>query len=148
YARPGDEARHNLGYWRGHDYLGLGCAAYGTVSGSASRQPASWALRYRNLTDPSRYMRAALAGGDEVESEEALSPETRLRERIMLGLRLREGFDCKDVTSDLGTEVWTDARRDAARHLVSQGKLEIQGDQLRIPRNAWVLADGIAAELF
>src|SRR5690606_8979709 len=31
YARPGDESRHNVGYWRGRDYLGLGCAAYGTI---------------------------------------------------------------------------------------------------------------------
>ena len=29
YARPGHEARHNLGYWHGAPYLGLGCAAYG-----------------------------------------------------------------------------------------------------------------------
>lgn len=148
YARPGEEARHNLGYWRGHDYLGLGCAAYGTLSGSASRQPASWALRYRNLTDPSRYIRAALAGVNDVESEEALSPETRLRERIMLGLRLRAGFDRKEAASDLGEQVWTDAHHDAAKRLVARGKLEMQGDRLRIPKSAWVLADGIAAELF
>jgi putative oxygen-independent coproporphyrinogen III oxidase len=148
YARPGDEARHNLGYWRGHDYLGLGCAAFGTISGGASGQPRGWALRYRNMTDPSRYMRAALAKEADVESEEALSPETRLRERIMLGLRLKSGFDLADAVSDLGGEVWTDARRAAAARLVAREKLDVQGDRVRIPRDAWVLADGIAAELF
>ncbi len=148
YARPGDEARHNLGYWRGHDYLGLGCAAFGTVSGSSSGQPASWALRYRNLIDPARYIRAALAGDADIESEEALSPDTRLRERIMLGLRLRSGFDLADAATDLGEQVWTDARRNAAKRLEARGKLDVQGSRLRIPRDAWVLADGIAAELF
>jgi len=148
YARPGDEARHNLGYWRGHDYLGLGCAAFGTLSGSTSGQPASWALRYRNLIDPARYMRAALAGQLDIESEEALSPDTRLRERIMLGLRLRNGFDLADAATDLGEQVWTDARRKAATRLEARGKLDVQGSRLRIPRDAWVLADGIAAELF
>jgi len=148
YARPGDEARHNLGYWRGHDYLGLGCAAFGTISGGTSGQPRAWAQRYRNLTDPARYMRAALAKETEVESEEALSPDTRLRERIMLGLRLRSGFDLAEAASELGEEVWPDARRQAAARLVARGKLEVDGDRLRIPRKTWVLADGIAAELF
>jgi putative oxygen-independent coproporphyrinogen III oxidase len=148
YARPGDEARHNLGYWRGHDYLGLGCAAFGTVSGAASGQPESWALRYRNLIDPSRYIRAALAGEGDIESEEALSPDTRLRERIMLGLRLRSGFDLADAATELGEPVWTDARRDAATRLVARGKLDVHENRLRIPRATWVLADGIAAELF
>lgn len=148
YAKPGDEARHNLGYWRGHDYLGLGCAAFGTVSGPGSKQSSSWALRYRNTTDPMRYMRAALTGAHDVESEEALSPETRLRERIMLGLRLRAGFDLNEAASDLNEVVWTNQRRVAAKQLVERGKLEVNGDRLRIPQQAWVLADGIAAELF
>lgn len=148
YARPGHEARHNLGYWRGHDYLGLGCAAFGTISGKASGQRASWALRYRNLIDPSRYMRAALDRAVDVESEEALAPETRLRERIMLGLRLRSGFDLEEAASDLGQPVWTDARRKAADQLSARGKLEVHENRLRIPKQAWVLADGIAAELF
>ncbi len=59
YARPGAEARHNLGYWRGVDYLGLGCAAFGTLStgdGSAVR----YAQRHR-----SRALRRGLARGRE-----------------------------------------------------------------------------------
>lgn len=148
YARSGHEARHNLGYWRGHDYLGLGCAAFGTISGRASGQPTSWALRYRNLIDPSRYMRAALDGLGDVDNEEPLSPVTRLRERIMLGLRLRDGFDLAEAVSDLGEPVWTDARRKAVDVLSARGRLEVEGTRLRIPKRAWVLADGIAAELF
>src|SRR5205823_8559402 len=48
YAREGEEARHNLGYWRGEEYLGLGCAAYGRVGG----------VRWRNVVEPARYMHA------------------------------------------------------------------------------------------
>src|SRR5690606_38939046 len=43
FAASGEEARHNLAYWRGDDYLGLGCAAYGTISTGGGR-----AERYRN----------------------------------------------------------------------------------------------------
>jgi oxygen-independent coproporphyrinogen-3 oxidase len=143
YARPGDEARHNLGYWRGHDYLGLGCAAFGTLSG-----PDGAAVRYRNGTDPARYMRSVLSGELAVESEEPLDGETRLRERIMLGLRLREGFDLEEAAAALGVPAWTEARRSAAERLQARGKLVIEGGHVRVPRDAWVLADGIAAELF
>ncbi|MDI1449702.1 radical SAM family heme chaperone HemW [Polyangium sp. 6x1] len=148
YAREGHEARHNLGYWRGHDYVGLGCAAFGTVSGRGAGVSAGFALRYRNAIDPARYMRAALAGEAEVESEEPLDPETRLRERIMLGLRLREGFDLERSAAEVGAEAWTPSRKQAAERLVKRGKLTIEGGTIRVPRDAWVLADGIAAELF
>jgi putative oxygen-independent coproporphyrinogen III oxidase len=147
YARRGDEARHNLGYWRGQDYLGLGCAAFGTVSGLDAERPA-WARRYRNATDPARYEKAALAGEVEIESEEDLCPETRLRERIMLGLRLREGLDLGRAAGELGLETWSEPRKKAAEKLRAQGKLEIDGSWIHVPRRAWVLADGIAAELF
>jgi coproporphyrinogen III oxidase-like Fe-S oxidoreductase len=65
-----------------------------------------------------------------------------------LGLRLRSGLDLAEATEDLGQPVWTDARRKAAQQLEARGKLEVQENRLRIPKQAWVLADGIAAELF
>ncbi len=145
YARPGDEARHNLGYWRGTDYLGLGCAAFGTIGDAAGH-----AVRYRNLPDPARYAKAALGGGLAalVESEEPLDPETRLRERIMLGLRLRDGFDLEGSARELGIAAWTDERRRAADKLVARGDLTVEGGHLRLSPRARVYADGITAALF
>jgi oxygen-independent coproporphyrinogen-3 oxidase len=154
YARPGEEARHNLGYWRGVDYLGLGCAAFGTVSASGpgsqagSGPGAAAAIRYRNLPSPERYVAAAAGGGPLVESEEPLDPETRLRERIMLGLRLREGLDLEEAAAALGVLAWTPERRRAAERQERAGRLRVEGGRLSIPRAAWLLADGIAASLF
>jgi oxygen-independent coproporphyrinogen-3 oxidase len=72
--------RHNLGVWRGHDYLGLGVGAVSTVAGR----------RWRNAPSLPRYL-AALAAGTRPEREvEPLSPGVRESERIMLGLRLDE----------------------------------------------------------
>ncbi len=145
YARPGHEARHNLGYWRGTDYLGLGCAAFGTIGDAAGH-----AVRYRNLPDPARYAKAALGGGLAalVESEEPLDPETRLRERIMLGLRLRDGFNLEGSARELGIAAWTDDRRRAADKLVARGDLTVEGGHLRLSPRARVYADGITAALF
>ncbi len=145
YARPGDEAQHNLGYWRGTDYLGLGCAAYGTIGDAAGH-----AVRYRNVPDPVRYAKAAVSGGlaAVVESEEPLDPETRLRERIMLGLRLRDGFDLEGAARELGIAPWTSERRRAAERLIARGDLTLEGGHVRLSPRARVYADGITAALF
>ena len=141
YARPGQEARHNLGYWRGRDYLGLGCAAFGTLSDGTG------ARRYRNLVDPQRYTKAALGGGDLVESEEALDPEARLRERIMLGLRLAAGLDLDEAVADLGVPAWSASAVGRPTGCTPQGASRSPATAL-VPARARVFTDGIAAALF
>lgn len=148
YGRPGDESRHNLGYWRGLAYLGLGCAAVGAVP-DGSRY-----VRYRNLPLPDRYQRvmlddrADLLAQPSVDAIEELDGVARLRERIMLGLRLAEGLDLAAAARDVGAVAWTEDRQRAAARLVARGRLVREGDVLRVPRDAWVFADGTAAELF
>ena len=143
YAKPGQEARHNLGYWRGDDYLGLGCAAFGTLSTEGGA-----AVRYRNHRDPIRWA-AAARSGDELESErEELDAETRLRERIMLGLRLADGLDLDRAAGTLGVEAWPPSRRRAADKLLSRGRLEMESGRVRVPARARIWTDGVAAELF
>jgi oxygen-independent coproporphyrinogen-3 oxidase len=154
YARPGHEARHNVGYWQGDEYLGLGCAAYGFVR-SRDGDARGRGVRYRNAPLPERYVEAtrqpagATASADAVsESREALDGETLLRERIMLGLRMREGVDLAACGTELGIAVWTAERTRAAERLVAKGRLERDGDRVRIPRAAWLWTDDTAARLF
>jgi oxygen-independent coproporphyrinogen-3 oxidase len=143
FAHAGHEARHNLGYWRGHDYVGLGCGAVGTVVTEGGA-----ALRTKNLRDPARYVAAATSGAELEEDRETLDPETRLRERIMLGLRLLEGVDLAAAEADLGVTAWTPARRRTAERLVARGRLQVDDKRLFVPRAARVWTDGIAADLF
>jgi oxygen-independent coproporphyrinogen-3 oxidase len=142
YAKPGAEARHNLRYWQGHEYLGLGCAAVGTLAGGTH------ATRYKNARDPRQYMRLATEGAATEAEVEALDPETRLRERIMLGLRLTDGFDIAQAASDLGIDPLGPDRRRAIDKLVRRRALEVEGTRLRVASGARHLTDGIAAELF
>ena len=86
-------------------------------------------------------------GTIEVERED-LDPETRLRERIMLGLRLAEGLDLDDAAASLGVPAWTRERRRTAERLAGQGKLAMEGGRLRVPPGARIWTDGIAAALF
>ena len=153
YARPNAESRHNLGYWRGAPYLGLGCAAYGFARFDGS------AVRYRNAANPARYVdgtRAMVAGPPNLDdgvtdTVEPLDAETLLRERIMLGLRLMDGIDLDRAGEELGlakAAVWTDSRRRALDRLVREGGVAIEGGRLRIPSRRRLGTDGIAARLF
>jgi oxygen-independent coproporphyrinogen III oxidase len=75
FALPGRECRHNLGYWRGEDYLGIGASAVSTIGLERRTNPAT--------------VTAYLAG--DAPAVEALTPHTRLWEKAMLGLRTAEG---------------------------------------------------------
>ena len=75
FCRDGKRAEHNLGYWLGRDYLGLGVGAVSTLGGE----------RRRNTPKLARYL-----AGDYDRELEQIDAETRARERVMLGLRLDE----------------------------------------------------------
>jgi oxygen-independent coproporphyrinogen III oxidase len=87
FCLPAREARHNLGYWLGRDYLGVGIGAVSTVAGR----------RRRNAPGLARYV-AGLANGSAPPHEvELLDTATCLRERLMLGLRLDRPLALADV---------------------------------------------------
>ncbi len=160
YARPGEEARHNLGYWRGDEYLGLGCAAYGFARldagddvGDGAAAPSARGERWRNAAIPERYVEATRspspARRDAVsESTEHLDAPTLLRERLMLGLRVAEGVNLDDAARELGTEGWTPERERAAAWLEGRSRIVREGSRVRIPRDAWLWTDDTAARLF
>jgi oxygen-independent coproporphyrinogen III oxidase len=116
FSKPGKECRHNLIYWRGQDYLGLGVGAVGCAGGT----------RWENHKNLGPYYKDIRAGRLPRSSEEVLDGPTRKFERLMLGLRLREGFSWA-MEED---PAWL-AQRSL---LASQGRLEeIRPDVWRIP---------------
>ena len=153
YAVPGEEARHNLAYWRGDEYLGLGCAAFGFVHDESRR---GHGVRWRNAIEPKRYVEATRAMRADVLGEgdgvsmfaEALDPQALLRERIMLGLRLAEGVDLARASADLGIDPFTPERLRAIDRLTERGRITRTGDVFTIPRAAWLFTDDIASRLF
>ncbi len=153
HAVPGHRSIHNAGYWMGHEYLGLGTGAAGMLD-----VPQTGPIRYRNVPHPQRYLDAVAAAAQEspgapswsgiAEECETLDPVTRLRERIMLGLRLAEGLDLVQAAAACGATAWTAERRKSVQLLEQQGRLVCEGDRLRIPKHAWRWADATSAALF
>ncbi len=149
FAKLGHHALHNLGYWRGADYLGLGAGAWGTVETRTGK------LRYRNTPSIERYLDSSLPftsiAQDHqrglVQELEPIDAETALAERLLLGLRLSEGVDLGRAGRELGIDPWTRERERAIEGLVSRGLLSRKGDWLGIPAGQWLLADGTIAAL-
>ncbi|HEY5373838.1 MAG TPA: radical SAM family heme chaperone HemW [Polyangiaceae bacterium] len=149
YAKSGARSRHNVGYWVGRDYLGLGCGAWGTLNSGGQR------VRYRNTPSPERYLASAQSFananlsqvGPLVANYEPIPPETALAERIMLGLRLADGVDLERAAEELGATLWTPERARARDRLLTQGKLRVEDGRTLIPKQHWLFADGIIAGL-
>jgi putative oxygen-independent coproporphyrinogen III oxidase len=140
YAAPGEQSRHNVHYWRGGSYLGLGAAAVGCLGDGAR------ARRYRNHPDAARYM--ARAASPEVEVfEEALDAQAQIREALMLGLRMEEGVDLEQLTRRVGVDPRR-GREPALSRRSARGDVVLDGARLSVPRERWLLLDGIVADLF
>jgi oxygen-independent coproporphyrinogen-3 oxidase len=126
FARPDFECHHNLIYWRQQDYLGLGVGAVGCVAGQR------WE-NHKNLLD---YTRDLSRGKLPRAATEMLDDRTRRFERLMLGLRLREGL----LWGEEANEVWRTHRATlAARELLE----EIHPGHWRIPDSAVAVTNQI-----
>ncbi|MBI5598697.1 MAG: radical SAM family heme chaperone HemW [Deltaproteobacteria bacterium] len=86
FALDGFECRHNMRYWLGKDYIGLGAGAHSYLGLSGQ------GLRWWNEPSPGRYMEMAGKGLSPSAGSETLKVEEEATERIMLGLRLKEGI--------------------------------------------------------
>jgi oxygen-independent coproporphyrinogen-3 oxidase len=84
-------AQHNLGYWHGSDYLGIGVGAVSTVAGE----------RRTNAPSVARYLASSAAGSPPQRAIEPLDDTTLVEERLMLGLRLDEGVELAAVAAAL-----------------------------------------------
>jgi oxygen-independent coproporphyrinogen-3 oxidase len=87
-------ARHNLAYWLGRDYLGVGVGAVSTVAG----------LRWTNRPGLPAYLASLARGVEPPRETEVLDADTLRRERIMLGLRLDEGLPVDGLESAVDLE--------------------------------------------
>jgi oxygen-independent coproporphyrinogen-3 oxidase len=129
HARPGEESRHNLAYWRYADYLGVGPGAHGRRGGHATfraRKPENWLTRID-------------AHGHGIEHEEPLDAATRATEALLMGLRLEEGV-ARDRIARAVDE-------GAVRRLAGLGLIEQDESRLRVLPRGMLLLDAILREI-
>ncbi len=127
-------SRHNLAYWLGRDYLGLGIGAVSTVAGR----------RWRNTPRLPAYLEA-LARGERPERElEELGQDVRRRERLMLGLRLDEPLAFERIADVVDPVALGRLER---LGLLVRPTGEDGGDALTLTKRGRLLGGGVTAEL-
>ena len=136
FARMGFQCRHNMGYWEGEDYLGLGPSATSTIAGRRWTNPASqkaWDVRIRE--------------GSLGQDVEELTPQTRVLELLMLRLRTARGLRVKAYREMTGRDFVRDHQR-LVQALHENGLIRIRNGYLRLTRRGMLVSNSILSNLF
>ena len=138
HARKGAECQHNLVYWRGEEYAGIGPGAHGRldINGSrhatmAEKRPEAWLMRVE-------------ANGHGVITNDVLNSAERADEFLLMGLRLVEGIDPRRYAALAGRPL--NPRRIAL--LREEGAIVVDGDgRLRVTQAGFPVLDAVVADL-
>jgi oxygen-independent coproporphyrinogen-3 oxidase len=138
HARIGAECQHNLVYWRGDEYAGIGPGAHGRLDVDGGRYATATEKR------PEAWLMRVEAKGHGVVSDERLNSEERADEFLLMGLRLAEGIDPKRYASLSGRAL--DPNRIAI--LRDEGAIIVEADgRLRVTKDGFPVLDAVVADL-
>lgn len=135
YAASGEECRHNLVYWTGGNYLGLGPSAASHIEG--------W--RWRNRPHLGEWEQAVAAGTLPAMDLEHLSPSRRAGELAMLQLRLTRGLHFGDFAARTGSDA-ADLFAEPIERLSRLGLVEVDNTAVRLTDSGLNVADAVSAE--
>jgi putative oxygen-independent coproporphyrinogen III oxidase len=136
YACEGQESRHNLTYWRYQDYVGIGPGAHGRLT-----LPDGQKVATRTHKSPDKWMADVFGKGHGARPYEYLSAHDQMQEKLMMGLRLREGIDfasLREGNAEMGEGI---------KFLVQNNFLKIENGRLFVPQDKWPILDSILAKL-
>lgn len=128
WSLPGHACRHNLAYWRGDDWWGIGPGAHSHIGG----------VRWWNRRHPRDYTAALAAGISPAQGREFLSAEQRRIERVLLELRLSEGLELAVLTS---------IEQSRVPRFVADGLATVEAGVLRLTPAGRLLADAVIRDL-
>jgi putative oxygen-independent coproporphyrinogen III oxidase len=138
HARPGAECRHNLVYWRGDEYAGIGPGAHGRLDIGGIRHATATEKR------PEAWLMRVEASGHGATTDELLNSEERADEFLLMGLRLAEGIDPDRYAALAGRPL--DPKRIAL--LREEGAITVDADgRLRVTQAGFPVLDAVVADL-
>jgi putative oxygen-independent coproporphyrinogen III oxidase len=138
HARPGGECRHNLVYWRAHEYAGIGPGAHGRLDIDGDRHATATEKR------PETWLNRVESDGHGLVTDDILTGEERGDEFLLMGLRLAEGIDVAHYTAIAGRTL--DPVRIAM--LREHGLIETTPEgRLRVTLPGFPVLDAVVADL-
>jgi oxygen-independent coproporphyrinogen-3 oxidase len=137
HARPGAECRHNLLYWQGDDFLGIGPGAHGRLTDDQGRT-----TTHRRHRAPEIWRGRVLERGEGTADGGILSDEDRVTELVMMGLRLSEGLSLKKFPGLMGQ-----LDKDGLAEMIDEGFLERDDAFLRATSKGRLLLNSVIGKI-
>jgi putative oxygen-independent coproporphyrinogen III oxidase len=137
HARPGEESRHNLAYWRYHDYAGIGPGAHGRRGGVAT-------VRHKK---PENFLAAVARQDDGIAEARALAINDQAAEALLMGLRLVEGADLAALSARLGLPRAGLVDEAALDRLRGLGLMWVKGSRIGVAPAGRSVLDALLAEV-
>lgn len=136
FAKPGRESRHNGVYWQAGNYIGLGAGAHSHIDGR----------RFWNTANLQKYISNLSQGRSVLDGEEQLDCPKRLREAVLLGLRMTQGSDIPALKERFGCCLPAE-QEERINQFVADGFLKKQGNFLKTTLQGRLLLDELCLRL-
>ncbi|HMP75966.1 MAG TPA: radical SAM family heme chaperone HemW [Kiritimatiellia bacterium] len=136
FAKPGRECRHNLLYWGGGEYIGVGPSAHSHWGGE----------RYGNVRDLDAYIKRMQAGRSPRVFGERLEPEAKARETLVMALRRLDGVSVDEFRVETGLDLHA-LGAEPLRMLLREGLLAEEDNRIRLTDRGLFVSDAVFAEL-
>ncbi|MBT4888339.1 MAG: coproporphyrinogen III oxidase [Rhodospirillales bacterium] len=141
HARPGAECRHNLTYWRGGEYLGIGPGAHGRLN-----TPSGWQAHHR-IHNPAKWMEMVKTEGHGTAKQTPISAADRRDEAVLSGLRLQQGISATNFKKACGLDLKTAFNPRTVDILVKGGFLELENDGIKVTDEGRLRLDAVIEKL-
>jgi len=141
FSQTDKACQHNDGYWKYHDYIGIGAGASGKwdhIDGGITR--------YSNIRTPERYIQHALQYGNAINSDDTLSCQQAAAEAFWLGLRRSEGIQRATFKQRFDADAWT-LFADKLQIWRNNNQLAITDDAIFLTQQGLAVADAISASV-
>ncbi len=136
FAKPGFECRHNMLYWRGENYIGIGAGAHSHLDRCLQSE---WGVRWANVRNSSVYVKRILEGERPVDFMEILDRQTALKDRVLMGLRLGEGVDVGEIEDRFSVDLMSQQ----LDYLIGDEFIELSDNTIRFNKKGLLLSNSI-----
>lgn len=137
HARPGEESRHNLTYWRYQDYCGIGPGAHGRRGGVAT-------VRHRK---PENWLSAIARDHHGIAEQRNLGKPEQASEALLMGLRLAEGIDLGELSHRFSFTTSDLINQSKLQFYAAQGLTWSSGDKIGVTEEGMPVLDALLGEL-
>jgi len=148
HAKPGFESRHNITYWTGGDYIGIGPGAHGRLTvPPAPDRTMSITRATHQIADPARWLDAVRTKGHATAKVRELGRYERLEELVLSGLRLADGIDAARFARQYGQDLLSALNSHAVLDLQNAGLIEVDQRGVRATEQGRLILNAIISRL-